>query len=257
MSSDELKKIGIVGVGVIGSHIAKSAARLGFAKVDFVFDEQLERARSVPGAEVLTQASEVASREVNLVIESATDKAVRDIAPQVLAKRDLLVFSVTGLVDDPFRESLREICKRNQTRLYIPHGAILGIDGIYDGRSIIDEITIKTTKHPRNLGLDESVSGVVYDGPTRGVCPKFPRNVNVHAVLALMGLGFDRTRSIVVSDPNTKQMTQEIHVKGNGLEWNIRIASTPVGKVTGNYTPESAAMTVRRILASDYDMVLA
>ena len=257
MASENVKRIGIIGVGTIGSHIAKTAARLGFAKVDFVYDEKTEAARAIPGAVVLEKASDIAKREVDLVVESATDKAVREIAPQVLAKRDLLIFSVTSLVDDGLRESLRELCKKHQTRLYIPHGAILGLDGIYDGRSIIDEITIKTTKHPKNLGLEESVSGVVYDGPTRGACPKFPRNVNVHAVLALMGLGFDRTRSIVVSDPNTKQMTQEISVKGKGLEWNIRITSTPVGQVTGNYTPESAAMTVRRILASDYDMVLA
>ncbi|MDI7258797.1 MAG: DUF108 domain-containing protein, partial [Thermodesulfobacteriota bacterium] len=70
-------------------------------------------------------------------------------------------------------------------------------------------------------------------------------------------LGFDRTRSIVVADPKTSQMTHEIHVKGTGLEWNIRISSRSLGGVTGSYTPESAAMTVRRILANDYDIVLA
>jgi aspartate dehydrogenase len=145
----------------------------------------------------------------------------------------------------------------NGTRLYIPHGAILGLDGIYDGRSVIEEVTITTTKNPKNLGLKEPASGVLYDGPTRGACDAFPRNVNVHAAVAVVGLGFDRTRSVVVADPNTTQMTHEIHVKGPGLEWNIRISSKPVGAVTGSYTPESAAMTVRRILADDYDIVLA
>jgi aspartate dehydrogenase len=252
-----VKRIGIIGAGTIGSYIAKAATRLGFAEVDCVYDEKMEAARAVHGAVVLEYASDIAGREVDLVVETATDRAVREIAPQILVKRDLLVFSVTSLVDDAFRESLRELCRKHQTRLCIPHGAILGLDGIYDGRALLDEVTIKTTKHPKNLGLEESVTGVVYDGPTRGACPKFPRNVNVHAVLALMGLGFDRTRSVVISDPTTKQMAHEIHVKGKGLEWTIRIASTPAGQVTGNYTPESAAMTVRRILASEYDMVLA
>jgi len=52
-------------------------------------------------------------------------------------------------------------------------------------------------------------------------------------------------------------MTHEIRVKGKGLEWIISITSRAVGAVTGSYTPESAAMTVRRILASDYDIILA
>lgn len=230
---------------------------MGFAIIDFVYDEQMEKARSIPGTEVLQKIEDIARQEVDLVVETATDKAVREIAPRVLAKRDMLIFSVTSLVDDSFRESLRELCRGNHTRLYIPHGAILGLDGIYDGRSVIEEVTITTTKSPKSLGLEPTSAGVLYDGPTRGACKLFPRNVNVHAAIAVTGLGFDRTRSVVVADPQTNQMAHEIHVKGVGLEWNIRISSRSLGGVTGSYTPESASMTVRRILANDYDLVLA
>ena len=257
MKSGDKKRIGIVGVGTIGSYIANTATRLGFAKVDFVYDEQVDKARLIPGTEVLQKTADIGNREVDLVVETATDKAVREIAPQVLAKRDLLIFSVTSLVDDTLRESLRELCRKNHTRLYIPHGAILGLDGIYDGRSVIEEVTITTTKSPKSLGVEETSTGILYDGPTRGACKLFPRNVNVHAALAVIGLGFDRTRSVVVAAPKTNQMTHEIHVKGPGFEWNIRISSRSLGGVTGSYTPESAAMTVRRILANDYDIVLA
>jgi len=257
MTSQKLKRIGLVGCGVIGSYIAKAATQLGFAKVDFVYDENREQCQKVPGAAPLEKSSDIGSREVDLVIEAATEKAVREIAPQVLVKGNLLIFSVTGLADDDFRKSLQELCKENNTRLYIPHGAILGLDGIYDGRSVIEEVTITTTKSPKSLGVEETANGVLYDGPTRGACKLFPRNVNVHAALAVVGLGFDRTRSIVVADPKTSQMAHEIHVKGAGLEWNIRISSRSLGGVTGSYTPESAAMTVRRILANDYDIVLA
>ena len=228
-----------------------------FEKINFVYDEELSKARSIPDSEILEERSAIPDRKVDLIIEAATDRAVREIAPQVLAKQDLLIFSVTSLADDSFREALRELCRANGTRLYIPHGAILGLDGIYDGRSVIEEVTITTTKNPKNLGLKEPVSGVLYDGPTRGACDKFPRNVNVHAAVAVVGLGFDRTRSVVVADPQATQMSHEIQVKGPGLEWNIRVSSSPVGAVTGSYTPESAAMTVRRILASDYDIILA
>lgn len=257
MTSKKLKQIGIVGCGVIGSYIINAVSKLEFAKINFVYDEELSKARSITDAEVLEERSAIPDRKVDLIIEAATDRAVREIAPQVLAKQDLLIFSVTSLADDSFRETLRELCRTNGTRLYIPHGAILGLDGIYDGRSVIEEVTITTTKNPKNLGLKEPASGVLYDGPTRMACAKFPRNVNVHAAVAVVGLGFDRTRSVVVADPQATQMSHEIQVKGPGLEWNIRVSSRPVGAVTGSYTPESAAMTVRRILASDYDIVLA
>lgn len=35
-----------------------------------------------------------------------------------------------------------------------------------------------------NIGIDPDsikTETVLYDGPTRGICPKFPRNVNTHA----------------------------------------------------------------------------
>ena len=72
-----------------------------------------------------------------------------------------------------------------------------------------------------------------------------------------MGIGFDKMRSIVISDPNSKQMKTEVNVKGEGLEWSIKIASTPVGAVSGNYVPESAASTVLRILGGKSGLTLA
>jgi aspartate dehydrogenase len=256
--TNSTKRIGLVGCGVIGGRIAERAIERGFAKIDFVCDMDLEKAReAAPGAEVFPNLSDVAARQVDLVVEAANADVMREIAIDVLGERDFMPFTMTALADDDFREAVRVQCRKAGTRLFIPHGGVLGLDGIYDGRTVIEELTIKTTKHPRNLGLDESTSGVIYDGPTRGACARFPRNVNIHAAYALMGLGFDRTHSTVISDPETKQMRHDIVVKGPGLEWNFMISSTPVGEVTGNYTPESAASTVGRVIGADYDIVMA
>jgi aspartate dehydrogenase len=98
---------------------------------------------------------------------------------------------------------------------------------------------------------------VIYDGPTRDACSLFPRNVNVHACVALCGIGFDRTHSVIIADPATKKMAHSIEVKGDGLEWKVEIAATAGGGVTSIYTPISGISTVRRVLARDYDIVLA
>ena len=60
------------------------------------------------------------------------------------------------------------------------------MDGIWDGKSELEQVSITTTKHPKSLGNgDPNRTGVLYDGPTRGACAEFPRNVNVHACAQL------------------------------------------------------------------------
>jgi aspartate dehydrogenase len=88
-------------------------------------------------------------------------------------------------------------------------------------------------------------------------CIELPRDVNVHAAFALMGVGFDRQRSIVVADPGSREMRHEIAVTGGGIEWRCSIASMPSGEATGSYTPESAPSTMARVPGGTYDIVLA
>lgn len=258
MSTTPRKRVGLVGCGTIGRCIVERIRQDNLADIDFLCDLEEEKARSLaPGAEVCSDLGEVSRWDVDLVIEAANAEAMRHIALDVLGKNDFLPFTVTALADDAFREQVRARCRQAGTRLLIPHGGVLGLDGIFDGRSIIREVTFKTTKHPGNLGLQPDQVGVIYDGPTRGACQQFPRNVNVHAAVALMGLGFDRQHSIVVSDRGTQAMHHEITVRGDGLEWHLDITSLPAGTVTSSYTPESAASTVARILGGVHDVVLA
>jgi aspartate dehydrogenase len=257
--TEPLKKIGLLGCGTIGARIGTAACEQGFAEVAFVHSRDRARATALfPNARWVADVGEVPDQDVDLVIEAATPEIMRAAALAVLARRDLLAFTLTPLADDDLRGAVRELCGASRTRLFVPHGGILGLDGIHDGRSELESVLITTTKSPKSLGLtDASASGVIYEGNTRGACQRFPRNVNVHAALALCGLGFDRTHSVVVADPGTGQNGHVIEVKGRGLRWRLEIES-PAGKgVTGAYTPVSGVNTARRILSRTYDIVLA
>ena len=251
------KETAIIGCGVIGTYIFRAVSKLPHVNINYIYDADKERTRSFKGVFIPDSLKAAAERPADLVIEAATSDVVKEIAGQVLKKSDMLVFSDSSLADDDFRQSVRDICRKHGTRLYVPHGAILGLDGIADGRNVIEAVEITTTKNPLNLGLQESVSGTLYEGSTRDACQIFPRNVNVHASVAIFGLGFDKTRSVIIADPNTKKMTHDIHVAGKGMEWQIRVSSEAVGSVSGSYTLESAARTVERILDSAYDITLA
>lgn len=253
------KTIGLLGCGVIGQRVGFAAERLGFAEVAFVHARHRDKAlEAFPKARFVERVEDVPQHECDLLVEAATSDVMAACALDVLARRDMIAFSLTALADDDLRDRVSRRCREAGTRLYVPHGGILGLDGIADGRSELEEVAITTTKHPKSLGTgDPDRTGVLYDGPTRGACAEFPRNVNVHACLALCGLGFDRTRSVIIGDPEARTMGHVIEVKGKGLQWRIEIASPAVGAVTGAYTPVSAANTVRRVLSNAYDIVLA
>lgn len=169
----------------------------------------------------------------------------------MLRQADFLPLSLTAFCDDLFRKQMEEAAHAAGKAIYIPHDAILALDGIADGRKVLESVRVTTVKSPKSLGvspdgIDKPVA--IYDGPTRGACDKFPRNVNGHAAVALAGLGFDRTHSTIVADAGPNLMAHTIEVTGTGLKWRIEIESRSVGEVTRAYTPESVYRTVRRLL---------
>lgn len=101
-------------------------------------------------------------------------------------------------------------------------------------------MTVETVKSPTSLGRQDNRRSVVYEGPTREACVHFPRNVNVHAAVALAGIGFDRTISRIISDPEVSTNAHRISLSGDGISITLDISSYAAGAVTGAYTPYSA-----------------
>ena len=244
------KKIGFIGFGTIGSFVYNKLKAEGDVELAFAFaskpvaDPEVARVFTNSKEEVIERCAQ----GVDLVVECATSAVVKELGLEVLKYTNLLLFSITAFADQAFSDAAHEVCEQYKQTCFIPHGAILGLDGIFDGRSILESVTITTTKKPANLGLTNTERQVMYEGPTRGACELFPRNVNVHAAVALAGLGFDKTKSMIVSDPDVKGNTHRIEIIANGCQFAIDVLSTPVSGVTGAYTPVSAYASVKRAL---------
>ena len=116
------KRIGLLGYGVIGGAIGRAAAADGFADVAFVHGRDQGGARKAfPGAAFVADARAVADQDVDLVVEAATADVVRAVAPGVLARRDMLIFTMTGLADDGFRQAIsRDVPRFGHTALLRP-----------------------------------------------------------------------------------------------------------------------------------------
>ena len=244
-----MKRVGIFGYGTIGKYLVEKLQADAGIEIAFVVDPFVDAEQAQSPAPLYKELDEALLREVDLVVEAATAVVVRTWAPVVLKHADMLVFSATAFADSDFHDEVLRVCEQHNRRLYIPHGAILGLDGISDGRETIQSVRITTTKSPKSLGRTDTERAVVYDGPTRGACREYPRNVNVHAGVALAALGFDRTHSTIVSDPAATTNSHLIEVDGDGIVFKIEVASKPMGLVTGVYTPASAYGSVRKILS--------
>ena len=124
----------------------------------------------------------------------------------------------------------------------------------FEGREVWEEVTMVMKKSPKNLDFSAAPQfkaaeitqpTVLYDGPTRGICPLFPRNVNSHATVALAGIGFDRTRSVLVADPALEVSVIELTARGKGVAMRIE-RSNPLKGVSGVFTLHSTLAAIAR-----------
>jgi len=242
-----MKSIGFLGCGKIGRVVLEHAREMG-CEIAFVQDPFLNKdAETFP---VITEPDPALYAKADLVVECSTSAALKASFDQLIANCDMLIFSLTAFSDAEFADHAMAAAKASGHHIYFPHGAILGLDGIFDGRSIITAASIETTKSPKSLGLDLTERTVVYEGSTRGACGAFPRNVNVHAAVALAGIGFDKTQSRIVADPAVTTNAHIISIEGEGINFTIQVSSFTTGGVTGIYTPLSACGSIDRLLSN-------
>ncbi len=251
MTSDKYR-VGIIGAGTIGKAILEDIRSLQQVEIDYVVDSHPDwrRGGDHDGYDILTSVDEALGRRVDLVIETVNPAVLSQIAPTVLKSGMLCAFSCTALSDRSLEQAIAAESRASGFRFFVPHGAILALDGLMDGRDVIEKVVVTTTKSGKSLGADENAEGILFDGAAREACRLFPRNVNVHAAIALAGIGFDRTISRVVAVQGQETMEHRLEVSGDGFSWDISVCSRSLGGVTGAYTPRSAVGSVRRIIAN-------
>ena len=240
-----MKKIALIGFGSIGKKIYEQITEEGLLSVAFIYDANAQ----VPKDLALTNPPTGADfAQVDLVVEAAIPQVVVDYGREIVQHTHFMPFSLTALADQKLYDDILHIAEKHHHQLFIPHGAILGLDGIFDGNKLFNNVEIVTIKNPKSLGRLDTERTTIFEGSAREVAKLMPRNVNVHAALALAGIGFDKTKSKLVSDPHTTENTHLITAKNDDISMEIIIKSNPIGAVTGAYTPVSAYGSIKRAL---------
>ena len=175
------------------------------------------------------------------VVEAASHEAVREhLVPLLEAGVGVIVLSAGALVDDELRRQAEAASRRSGALLCVPSGGIGGLDVLKTAcLAGVDEASIQVAKPPaawkgiayvesRGVALDRLTAPLtLFEGPAREGVPHFPQNVNIAAVLALGGIGMDRTRLKVVADPALTLNTHTIRVSGRSGRFSIVLENVP------------------------------
>jgi aspartate dehydrogenase len=261
----------VIGCGAIGTTIARAVEPMHDIGIVYLTDrskecatrlqEKMTKVRYVPDiVPILT--------DIKLVVEAASQDAARYYVPLALsAGVDVLIMSVGVFQDEEFQNDAFRLAKRKGAKIYMPSGAIGGIDAL-GAASLeqIDDVTLTTTKPPSAFGPNPYLEskGIVaselrertelFFGTAREAVKHFPQNINVAATISLAGIGFEKTRIRIMCDPQVQ--TNEHHLKAKGkfgeLDVVTRNVPSPRNPKTSYLAALSAIAAIRKITGSTW-----
>ncbi len=263
-----MRKIGVIGCGTIGTEICRaihrgvvSAALIGVCDADSAHAGRLvmELGRGTP---VLEQVDLIDAAD--LVVEAtylhAAPKIIRDT---INGGKDILVMSAGGLL--MHIDEFRALAERKNRHIYVPSGAIAGLDTVKGAAMAgISRVTLTTRKPPRGLkgaphvvkqaiDLDAiTESTLIFSGSAMEAVPLFPGNINVAAALSLAGIGPEKTQVRIYADPNCDRNSHEVEVAGDfgKLVTRTELLTAPNNPKTSMLAALSAIALLRRITAA-------
>jgi len=241
-------RIALIGGGTIARLVLEHARGASLGRFEII--ALMGRPGGAPRARELAREFSVKyvdSREAlvaakpQAVIEAASHEAVREHLVALLdAGIAVVVLSAGVLIDDALRDAAERAARRTGALLFVPSGGIGGLDALKTAcLAGVDEASIQVAKPPvawkgiayvekRGFVLD-GLKGplTLFEGSAREGVPHFPQNVNIAAILALGGIGPDRTRLKVVADPALTLNTHTIRVAGRTGRLTLVLENVP------------------------------
>jgi len=261
-------KIGIVGCGAIGGSLAKEIVTglRDSACLAALYDIRPEKSEALSkrlrkNTKFCVASLEALIKKSDLVIESSCAKAAWEIARKSLSSgRKVMVMSVGGMMGH--LDELFVLCKKFNAQLYLPSGAISGIDALKAANIAgVQRVTLTTRKHPDAFAGVEYVvkkfklaglkkDKVLFAGTAGQAVKYFPQNVNVGAVLGLAGIGMYKTKVRIIASPSVRKNIHEILIESTAAKIFTRTENIlhPQNPKTSYLAVLSAIATLKQVL---------
>ena len=253
-------RVAIAGFGAIGKVVATHLDRGidGLALAAVSARDQVRAEQAVAGFVRPVPVAPLASlwQHADLIVECAPAALLRELAEPALARgRQVMVLSCGALLDN---FDLVELARRYGGRIYVPSGALLGLDAVAaaaEGK--ISSVHMITRKPPQGLTgapyLEQNAIDVsaltepkrVFAGTAREAARGFPANVNVAAALALAGIGPDRTTIEIWADPAVTRNIHRIEVEADAARFSLQIENVPSAE-----NPRTGRLTALSVIAA-------
>lgn len=250
-------RIGLIGKGNLGLFLLRKINQdkiLPNCKIVSILDER-EKARDELSllaekydCNTFQDIHSFLQSEIDIVVECANIETAIMYALEVIKKKNLMLISIGALADTPFAENLIEKARKYRKRVYLPSGAIGGLDALKAAKLAGGlESVMLTTRKPANSLSDEIITEeqILFEGTAREAIKHFPKNANVAIVLSLAGLGVDKTSVQIIADPAVTQNTHQIEVVGAFGEFVMTIKNNPSPD-----NPKTSHITGSSILAA-------
>lgn len=258
-------RVALIGCGAIADEFVRCMDALGESgRIVGALETPAELAAArerVGGRFLVTEhIDELLAAGPALVIECAGQGALKAHAQRVLGAGLHCLAASTGAFADPrFVAALAAARGRDGARLWIPSGAIAGVDGLLAARTAgMDAVTYTSGKPPHawdgtpaeSMLQGESRKRRVefFEGSARDAARDYPQNANVGATIALASLGLDRTRVKLVSDPELAGPLGTIDASGafGVFHFDILAYASPTNPKTSAITAHSIALALRQ-----------
>jgi aspartate dehydrogenase len=234
----------------MGSELARAVQRgeAGPARIIGLFDEyapsrnalaeELGLNQDTGPHEADTVSELIGLPGMDLIVECASQAAVTAHAEAVLsAGKSMLVMSSGALLPPDFMKTLMAAAEVSGASIYVPSGAVGGIDALRASKALLEEVTIVSTKKPIALSgapgfadwesVEITGPTVIFEGSAAEAVGLFPANVNVAATVSMAGIGPDATKVRIVADPEAPGNVHEIHAVSKAGKFSFRFENMP------------------------------
>lgn len=251
--------IGLIGAGTIGKFLLEKINienRLPGYKVTSVFDERsksrdtLQELAKSFDFEYFNELNSFLNSPIDIVVECANVDLVKQYATEIVKKKDFFIISIGALVDIDFYQKLQTLTRSFDRNIYLPSGAIGGLDVIKSANVMggLDSISLTTRKPTQALTDGEEVvenEKVLFEGAAKDAIMQFPKNANVAIILSLAGVGVEHTKVKIIMDPSVERNIHEVKAAGDFGEVNIKLENNP-----SPTNPKTSYLTALSILSA-------
>ncbi|MER2000899.1 MAG: aspartate dehydrogenase [Lysinibacillus sp.] len=228
--------IGIIGAGAVAKFLLEQLnggkTELGTVKALLVRNkEKYKELEEQYHIQLYTDVELFLATDIDLVVEAAELEAVKTLVPTIVRQKPVVLISIGALAEGELLTELQQLAQQHQQRVYLPSGAIGGLDLLQNAHVLgrVTDVMLTTRKPASSLTADPvNEPTIIFKGSAKEAIAKYPKNMNVSIVLALAGIGFEATKVKLVADPHVTQNIHQIAIAGDFGEATIEVKNNPL-----------------------------